>query len=60
MSQPVSVLVADDEPTARLLIQAALQKAGFDVALAVDGEDALRQFRANRCDMAMLDVECRG
>jgi diguanylate cyclase (GGDEF)-like protein/PAS domain S-box-containing protein len=60
MSQPVRVLVADDEPTSRLLMQAALRKAGFEVALAVDGEDALCQFRSNRCDIVILDVEMPG
>ncbi len=54
------ILVADDEPTSRLLMRAALEKSGFAAALAVDGEDALRQFRANPCDMVMLDVEMPG
>jgi diguanylate cyclase (GGDEF)-like protein/PAS domain S-box-containing protein len=54
------ILVADDEPTARLLMRAALVKSGFAVSLAVDGLDALRQFRANPSDMVMLDVEMPG
>ncbi len=54
------ILFADDEPTSRLLMQATLEKFGFEVCLAVDGEDALRQFRANPCDMVMLDVEMPG
>jgi diguanylate cyclase (GGDEF)-like protein/PAS domain S-box-containing protein len=54
------ILVTDDEPTSRLLMRAALEKSGFAVGLAVDGEDALRQFRANPCDMVMLDVEMPG
>ena len=51
------VLIADDEPTARLLMASALRNAGFSVVLAVDGEDALRQFRAHPCDIVMLDVD---
>ena len=58
--QPIRVLVADDEPTARLLMSAALQKAGFEVSVATDGEDALRQFQAHPCDVVMLDVEMPG
>ncbi len=54
------ILIADDEPTARLLMRAALQKAGFDVVVAIDGEDALRQYRARPCDMVMLDVDMPG
>ena len=51
------VLVVDDDATARILLRAALRQANFDVTLAVDGEDALRQFRAQPCDLVMLDVE---
>jgi diguanylate cyclase (GGDEF)-like protein/PAS domain S-box-containing protein len=58
--QPIRVLVADDEPTARLLMSAALQKAGFEVCVTADGEEALRQFEAHPCDVVMLDVEMPG
>ena len=54
------ILLADDEPTARLLMSAALRKAGFEVSVAVDGEDALRQFHAHPCDIVMLDVDMPG
>ena len=54
------ILVADDEVTARLLLKAALEKSGFQVELAVNGDDALRLFRARPCDMVMLDVEMPG
>ena len=56
-SHPIRILIADDEPTARLLMQAALVKSGFEVSIAVNGEDALQQFNANSYDMVMLDVE---
>jgi diguanylate cyclase (GGDEF)-like protein/PAS domain S-box-containing protein len=51
------ILIADDEPTARLLMRAALEKSGFEVSLAENGEEALKQFRENAFDMVMLDVE---
>ena len=60
MADPIRILVADDDSTARLLMHAALRKAGFEVNLAVDGEDALRQFQADPCEMVMLDVEMPG
>jgi diguanylate cyclase (GGDEF)-like protein/PAS domain S-box-containing protein len=56
----IRVLVADDEPTARLLMSAALKKAGFEVCLAADGNEALRQFQEDPCDIVMLDVEMPG
>jgi diguanylate cyclase (GGDEF)-like protein/PAS domain S-box-containing protein len=54
------ILVADDELTARLLMQAALEKSDFEVVLAEDGEDALRLFREQPCDLVMLDLEMPG
>ncbi len=54
------ILIADDEVTARLLLKAALEKSGFHVVLAQDGEDAIRRFRAQPCDMVLLDVEMPG
>lgn len=54
------ILVVDDEATARLLLRAALEGAGFEVSEAKDGEDALRQFRDQPSDMVMLDVEMPG
>ena len=60
MTAPAKILVVDDDPTARLLMRAALQKAGFDVRLAVDGADALRQFAEAPFDLLMLDVDMPG
>ena len=53
----MKVLVVDDDATVRILLRAALRQAGFEVGLAVGGEDALRQFRAQHWDLVMLDVE---
>jgi two-component system, sensor histidine kinase and response regulator len=60
MTSPAKILVVDDEPTARLLMRAALQKTDFEVRLAVDGADALRQFAADAFDLVMLDVDMPG
>jgi PAS domain S-box-containing protein len=55
-----TILVVDDDADARLLMRAALRKAGYDVQVADGGEDALRQFRSAPCDLVMLDVEMPG
>ena len=61
MSHPsVRILVVDDELTARLLMQATLEKSGFQVCLAANGEDALHQIRTHPCDLVMLDVDMPG
>ncbi|MDO8377267.1 MAG: EAL domain-containing protein [Aquabacterium sp.] len=52
-----TILVVDDDADARLVMRAALRKAGYEVRLAEGGEDALRQFRAEPSDMVMLDVD---
>ena len=51
------VLIADDELTARLLMRAALEKSGFNVDMAEDGEEALHLFLGQPCDLVMLDVD---
>ena len=52
-----TILVVDDDADARLVMRAALRKAGYDVRLADSGQDALQKFHADPCDMVMLDVE---
>jgi diguanylate cyclase (GGDEF)-like protein/PAS domain S-box-containing protein len=58
--QSLRVLVADDEQTARLLMGATLEKAGYEVVLAADGAEALQRFFEQPCDLVMLDVEMPG
>ena len=50
------VLVAEDDPSTRELIDIALQDAGYDCVLAADGRAALEQARATRPDLVLLDV----
>jgi diguanylate cyclase (GGDEF)-like protein/PAS domain S-box-containing protein len=60
MTKPIRILIADDDATARLLMRAAVTKAGFDAVLASDGEEALRLFGEQPLDMVLLDVEMPG
>ncbi len=50
------ILVVDDEPDAVELIEFNLKGAGFDVAAAGDGAEALRKARAHKPDAIVLDV----
>lgn len=54
------VLVADDDPTVRLLIGAALPAALFDVMVVADGIAVMDDFRPERFDVVVLDVEMPG
>ena len=50
------VLVVDDEPNIRELVQVALKFHGCSVTTAATGKDALRQAEAGRPDLIVLDV----
>ena len=50
------VLVVDDEPNIRELVQVALKFHGCAVTTAASGQDALRQAEAARPDLIVLDV----
>ena len=50
------VLVIDDDPAVRDLLQRFLTKEGFRVACAANGEDGLAMARASRPDAITLDV----
>jgi two-component system, OmpR family, response regulator len=50
------VLVVDDEPNIRELVQVALKFHGCSVATAATGRDALRQAEAAPPDLIVLDV----
>jgi two-component system, OmpR family, response regulator len=51
-----SVLVVDDEPNIRELVQVALQFHGCAVTTAATGKEALRQAETDRPDLIVLDV----
>ncbi|MDP6673800.1 MAG: EAL domain-containing protein [Gammaproteobacteria bacterium] len=51
------VLIVDDDPTLRMLARATLEKSGFRVEEAEDGEQALRKFIQHQPSVIMLDVE---
>src|SRR3984957_9017620 len=50
------VLVVDDEPNIRELVQVALKFHGCVVSTAASGADALRQAESSRPDLIVLDV----
>jgi len=51
------ILVVDDDPTLRMLARATLEKSGFRVEEAEDGEQALRKFIRFQPAVIMMDVE---
>jgi DNA-binding response OmpR family regulator len=54
------VLVVDDQEDIREMARLVLQDAGFDVATAPSGEEALRLARAALFDLVLLDINMPG
>jgi two-component system response regulator MprA len=50
------VFVVDDEPAVRESLERVLLHAGFEVAVAADGQEAMRRLAAVRPDAVLLDV----
>ncbi|MDF0675106.1 MAG: SpoIIE family protein phosphatase [Nitrospira sp.] len=54
-SEPQTVLVVDDEPTARVALAARLKRLGYRVIEAGDGKAGLEVLRRERPDLTILD-----
>jgi sigma-B regulation protein RsbU (phosphoserine phosphatase) len=54
--QPI-ILLADDEPAARRLLSVTLERLGFEVREAADGEEALEIAMSDGPDLMVLDFE---
>jgi two-component system chemotaxis response regulator CheY len=50
------ILVVDDDPQARMLLQATLQELGHEPLLAVDGEAALALYEMAHPDVVITDL----
>jgi DNA-binding response OmpR family regulator/tetratricopeptide (TPR) repeat protein len=55
-SEPVHVLVVDDDRHVQRMLGDALRGAGFSVTVERDGESALRAFERRTFDVVVLDV----
>ena len=54
------VLIADDDTVVRDVVRRYLQRDGLEVAIARDGNEALRLLGTQRIDVAVLDVMMPG
>uniref|UniRef100_A0A7C1FUM3 Response regulator n=1 Tax=Caldilinea aerophila TaxID=133453 RepID=A0A7C1FUM3_9CHLR len=57
---PAKVLIVDDEANIVISLEFLMQQAGYEVAVARNGEEALEQIENFRPDLILLDVMLPG
>ncbi len=55
-----TILVVDDEPDVRDSVKIILEKKGYRVITAIDGEDCLNILREEKPDLILLDIMMPG
>jgi len=60
VQRELTVLIADDDATARMLVRAALEQSGLNVVEAADGAEALKLFGEYQPQLVLLDVVMPG
>jgi signal transduction histidine kinase/HPt (histidine-containing phosphotransfer) domain-containing protein len=50
------ILLAEDAPENRVIVQAHLRATGCEVEVAVDGEQAVEMWRGNEFDLVLMDL----
>jgi DNA-binding response OmpR family regulator len=56
MPDPSTILLVDDEDSVQRLLSYPLEREGFRVIPAHDGEEALERFAAEQVDLVVLDI----
>ena len=56
MPDSSTILLVDDEDSVQKLLAYPLEREGFRVLQARDGEEALRQFSSEHIDLVVLDI----
>jgi len=54
------ILIADDRPSSRELLRLVLERDGYDVLEAEDGEQAVDRARSGNPDLILLDLQMPG
>jgi DNA-binding response OmpR family regulator len=57
---PPRILIADDDPNIAGLVRMYLTKAGYDSAIARDGDETVKLLREERFDLLILDIMMPG
>ena len=54
------IMVVDDEPDVRATVKTVLEKNGYKVVTAVDGDDCLKKLKDEKPDLILLDIMMPG
>ncbi len=54
------ILIVDDEKNVRLTLKRCLDEEGFDIDIAINGEEALKEILSNNYDLVLLDLKMPG
>ena len=57
MSDPARILIVDDDPNVRFILERALRKERYTVAAAADGREALAKIAGIPYDVVILDLQ---
>ena len=55
--KPIHVLIVDDDTGSRLLMRRALERSGFVISEAADGNAAVAAVEDGQCNAVLMDVE---
>ena len=56
MAEKRRILLVDDEPSIVKMVGKRLEVEGFEVVIAIDGQEALNKARADQPDLIVLDL----
>ena len=56
MAEKIRILLVDDEPSIVKVVQKRLEVEGFDVLVAIDGQEALTKAQTEHPDLIILDL----
>ena len=55
-----TILVVEDDERIRTAVRLALEKEGWSVLEAASGEEALKVFQSDKCDILLIDIMLPG
>ena len=56
-AKPHRILVVEDDPTNRALLQLAFKRGGLEIETAANGAQAVEMWSRNRYDLIIMDVQ---